>query len=308
MTGANLHVVTGAFGLTGRYITRRLLDGGVRVRTLTGRAPEDSPFGDRVETVPFCFDDPARLTACLRDVAVLYNTYWIRFPRGRTTHDLAVANSRTLIRCAAEAGVGRFVHVSITNPDEDSPLSYFRGKAQVERALAESGLSYAILRPALLFGSGDVLINNIAWMLRRLPVFGVFGRGDYRVQPVHVDELAVLAVEAGAQTDNVTLDAVGPEVFRFEELVRRLRDAVRGRARIVRLPPAVCLAIGRVVGRCVGDVLITREEIDGLMGGLLVSHGLPTCRTRFTDWLQENADSLGRRYANEVVRHYRHAG
>lgn len=304
MSDRQLHVVTGAFGFSGRHIAQRLLDRGHQVRTLTSRAPDDGPFGDRIEAVPFHWDDPASLAADLRGATAIYNTYWVRFAHGRTDHGAAVENTKTLIRCAAEAGVGRFVHVSITNPSEASHLPYFRGKAELERALVASGLSHAICRPAVLFGPGDVLINNIAWMMRRLPLFGVFGGGEYRVQPVFVEDLADLVVEVGGGAGNVTLDAVGPETLTYEELVRLIRDAVGGRARIIHVSPRVGLAIGRMLGRLVGDVVITRDEIDGLMGDLLVSHDRPTCPTRFSAWLSENADSLGRRYANELKRHF----
>ena len=84
-------------------------------------------------------------------------------------------------------------------PAPTSPWPYFRGKALVERALAESGLSYAVLRPAILFGGDGVLINNIAWLLRHLPVFAIGGRGDYRVRGIHVDDLAQLCLAKGAE-------------------------------------------------------------------------------------------------------------
>jgi uncharacterized protein YbjT (DUF2867 family) len=305
MPSQELHIVTGAFGFSGKHITRRLLDSGKLVRTLTGRPQSESPFGDRVEAVPFNFDDPARLTESLRGAAVVYNTYWVRFAHGGASHELAVANTKTLIKCSADAGVSRFVHVSITNPSEASRLPYFRGKAILERALAESGLSYAILRPTVLFGEGDVLLNNIAWMLRRMPVFGVFGRGDYPVQPVFVDDLAALAIECAGRADNVVLDAVGPEKFTYEQMVKLIRQTVGGLARIIHVSPDRGLMVGKFLGRLVGDVLITREEIEGLMAGLLVSHQPPTCRTRLTDWLKQHGDKLGREYASELKRHFR---
>ena len=121
---------------------------------------------------------------------MLYNTYWVRFNYGSFSHAAAVENTLALFAAARQAGVGRVVHLSIANPSEDSPLEYFRCKARLERALRESGLSYAILRPTVLFGGQDILINNIAWMLRRLPVLGVFGDGRYRLQPIYVDDLA----------------------------------------------------------------------------------------------------------------------
>ena len=227
MSSPPLSVVTGAFGYTGRYITRLLLEQGETVRTLTRSPAFSSPFGDRVETRPLNFDDTGQLAESLKGADTLYNTYWIRFARGGITHDVAVGNTRTLLRAATEAGVRRVVHISITNASEDSPLPYFRGKALGERAVRESGLSYAILRPTQLFGYEDILINNIAWFLRRFPVFLIGGSGDYLIQPVSVKDVANLAVAAAGDIDDTVIDAVGPETFTFEELVRLLAKSSR---------------------------------------------------------------------------------
>ena len=136
-----------------------------------------------MEIRPLDFDDQLGLVASLEGVTTLYNTYWVRFAHARIDHELAVANSRTLFWAAKRAGVHRIVHVSITHPSVDAPWPYFRGKALVERALAEAEVPYAVLRPAILFGGDGVLLNNIAWLLRRLPVFAVGGRGDYGSAP-----------------------------------------------------------------------------------------------------------------------------
>lgn len=305
MSDAGADVVTGAFGYTGRYIARRLLETGRRVVTLTGRAGRPNPFGERVAVRPFNFDRPAELAASLRGADTLYNTYWVRFPYGRVTFEQAVENTQTLIRAAEVAGVRRIVHVSVANASEQSPLPYFRGKALVDKAVISSRLSYAIIRPTVIFGGQDILINNIAWLLRRFPVFGVFGEGDYAVQPVFVEDVAELAVRAGRHERNVVIDAIGPETYSFEELVRLIAGAVGSKAKIVRLPAGPALWVGRLIGRAVGDVLITREEIEGLMSGLLACRGPATAPTRFSDWLARSATSVGRTYASELKRHYR---
>ena len=196
MTEPATYVVTGASGYTGRYIARRLLDRGAAVRTLTGRPERPGHFGSRVEAHPYSFHDPGALTRSLEGVDTLFNTYWIRFAKGGLTHDVAARNSDTLFRAARAAGVRRVVHVSITNAALDSALPYFRGKALVERALKTTGLSHAILKPAIIFGREDILLNNIAWLLRRFPVHPIVGSGEYRVQPVFVEDLADLAVRA----------------------------------------------------------------------------------------------------------------
>ncbi|MEX2226183.1 MAG: NAD(P)H-binding protein [Dehalococcoidia bacterium] len=300
-----VQVVTGASGFTGKYIARRLLDRGDEVRTITGHPGRPGPFGDRVRAYPFSFEDPSRLVEALRGASVLYNTYWVRFSRGASTFDAAVNNTRTLIRAAEEAGIERIVHVSITNPSETSSLPYFRGKALLERAIRESSLSHAILRPAVIFGDEDVLINNIAWLLRRFPLFVVPGLGEYRLQPIYVDDMAELAVSCGESRDNVTIDAIGPDTFSFNELVALLKDTVASRARIVHLPPRVALALSRVVGVVVRDVVLTPDEVDGLLADLLVTQSPPAGKTRLADWLREHRDTIGKRYASELAKHFR---
>jgi NADH dehydrogenase len=300
-----LDVVTGAFSYTGRAIAERLLAGGRAVRTLTRRVEELDPLAGRIESAPLQFADVPALVAGLRGADTLYNTYWIRFPRGDTTFERAVANTRALFAAAADAGVRRIVHVSVTNPAEDSPLPYFRGKARLERDLRASGLSHAIVRPTLVFGPKDILVNNIAWVLRRFPLFLVPGRGDYPVQPVSLEDTARIAVEAGAGKANVTLDAAGPDTMTFTELVAAVRAAVRGRARIVHAPPSVALRLSELVGRALGDVMLTREEIAGLMDGLLVSREPPRGRDSFTAWLESSGDALGAAYVSELERNFR---
>jgi NADH dehydrogenase len=297
-----LHVVTGAFGYSGRYIAERLIAAGHRVRTLTNSPQREHQFGDRIEVHPFNFDCPERLAASLEGARVLYNTYWVRFNYGDFTYARAVANTRTLFAAARRAGVERVVHVSITNPSEDSSLEYFRGKAVLERELQESGVSYAILRPAVLFGGEDILINNIAWVLRRLPVFGVFGQGDYRLQPIFVHDFAELAIAQGVERADRTIDAIGPETFTYRELVRELARIIGVRRPIVSVPPQLGYISGWLLGKLVGDILITRDEIAGLMQGLLATESPPAGQTRLSDWALQHADTLGRNYATELGR------
>ena len=299
-----VHAVTGAFGYSGLHIARRLLDQGVAVRSLTGHPDRPDPFGGRVEVRRFHFEDAVRMRDALADVKVLYNTYWVRFARGATSHARAVEHSRRLFQAAVEAGVERIVHVSITNPSPDSPLPYFKGKAEVEQALAASGISHAVLRPAVFFGGRDVLINNIAWLLRRLPIFG-FVPGSYRLQPIHVEDMARLAVEQGESRTTLTMDAVGPEALGFRELVHLVRRAVGSRALVAPVPPWLLLLASRLLGPLVGDVVLTADEVAGLTANLLVSKAPPTAPTRFTTWLDEHADELGRVWANEISRHFR---
>ena len=297
-----LYVVTGAFGYSGKYIAARLLAEGRRVRTLTNSLHRHNPFGEQVEAHAFNFDHPEKLAESLRGARVLYNTYWVRFNYTFFKHEDAVQNTLTLFEAAKEAGVERVVHVSITNPSEHSPLEYFSGKGRLEKALIESGLSYAILRPTVLFGKEDILINNIAWTLRRLPVFGVFGDGSYRLQPIYVDDLAALAVEQGKRRENAIIDAIGPETFTYRELVRAIGEIIGVRRPIISMPPALAYVAGWKLGLLLGDVMITWPEVKGLMGDLLCTDSPPAGKTKLTDWTREHKDTLGVRYASELAR------
>lgn len=302
MSTPQRHAVTGAFGYSGKYIAQRLLAQGHEVITLTNSPQRTNPFGNCVRAYPFNFDNPEQLTKSLQGVKVLYNTYWVRFNHATFQHASAVANTKVLFQAAKTAGVERIVHISITNPSLTSSLEYFRGKAELEEALQTSGLSYAILRPTVLFGKEDILINNIAWMVRKFPIFGVFGNGQYRLQPIYVDDLAALAVAQGASREDVILNAIGPETFTYRELVATIGEIIGKKRPIISLPPFLGYWLGRVVSLLVDDVLVTREEIEGLMAGLLYVDTPPTGTTALTDWTRKHAATLGRQYTSELAR------
>ncbi len=295
-------MVTGAFGYSGRFIADRLIQAGHQVATLTNSPGRGDPLGARVEARPFDFDKPDQLEASLRGTAVLYNTYWVRFDHKRYGFARAIENTRVLFRAARDASVRRIVHVSITNPSDRSGFAYFQGKATLERELMELGTPYSILRPAVLFGGPDILINNIAWALRRLPVFGVFGDGQYRLQPIHVSDFAELAMTEGRQGENRIIDAVGPETFTYRELVQEIAAALGLRRPILSVHPLVAYAAGWLLGRLLRDIVITRDEIEGLMAGLLCTDSPPAGQRKLSDWARQNADTLGRRYASELGR------
>ncbi|MCL6479141.1 MAG: NAD(P)H-binding protein [Peptococcaceae bacterium] len=305
MDTPELCVVTGAFGYTGKYITRLLLSRGKGVKTLTGHPGRRSPFGDRVHVAPFNFEKPDELMKSLQGATTFINTYWVRFSYGKENYDKAVANTRILIKAAKEAGVRRFVHVSITNASENSPLPYFKGKGLLEKEVAGSGMSYAIIRPTVIFGAEDILINNIAWLLRRFPVFAVPGRGEYKLQPVFVEDMAELVAGAAEKEENVVMDAAGPEIYTYNELVRLIRDKVGSKARVVHVSPGTALFLSRIIGRMVNDVVLTRDEIAGLMANLLISADPPAAKTALSDWLGRNASTVGAGYTSELSRHYR---
>jgi NADH dehydrogenase len=300
-----LDLVTGAFSYSGARIAARLLESGRRVRTLTFHPDRPHPLRPRVEVLAYRFDDPVALASSLEGVSTLYNTYWVRFDRGTTTFANAIENSRTLFHAARRAGVSRIVHISIANPSIESPLPYYRGKALVERALLEVGIPYSIVRPTLIFGGDrDVLANNIAWILRHIPIFALPGNGRYPVQPVHVDDLARICQQAAEADGDQIFDAAGPECLRFDEFVDTLRRAVGTCAPILHVPPPVMAVAARALGLILRDVVLTSDEVAGLTAGLLVSHRPPLGTIVFSSWITEHHGSIGRAYANELQRHF----
>lgn len=302
MAEKQIHVVTGGFGFSGKYIAQRLLDKGHQVKTLTNSPHRKNPFAGRVKACPFNFADPRKLTESLQGASVLYNTYWVRFNYKTFTYAEASNNTLTLFEAAKKAGVKRVVHVSIVNPSEGSHLEYFSGKAKLEKALKESGLSYSVLRPAVLFGKEGILINNIAWVLRKFPIFVIFGDGNYRLQPIHVGDLAKLAVEQGGKPENTIINAIGPETFTYKELVKKIGRIIGKTKPVISVPPALGYIISNIVGKLMHDVVVTHDEIEGLMEDLLYVDAPPAGTTRLTEWATKHAASLGKNYASELAR------
>ena len=298
-------VVTGAFSFTGRFIARRLLEQEKQVKTLTNHPRRAGAEDIKAEIAPLQFTDREALVDSLRGADVLYNTYWVRFHHGRVRFGDAVANTRILLGAARDAGVRKVVHISVSNPAEDSPLDYYAGKARAERAVRESGLAWAIVRPTLVFGQGDILINNIAWLLRRLPLFGIPGRGDYRLQPVAGEDVAEIATWAAEQVGPVIVDAAGPDIIYYSEMVESIAIAVGRHPRFVYVSPRNALRAAKIIGRMVNDVMLNEPELDGLMQELLVSRERPRGTQSLDNWLLANADTVGQAYASELDRHWR---
>ena len=298
-------IVTGAFGYIGKYIARRLLQQSEPVATITTHPGKPSPFGDSVKAFPYDFDRPDLLTAHLRGASTLYNTYWVRFEHYGASFSRAVQNTATLFECARQAGIQKIVHISVTHASADSDLPYYAGKGLQEQALVDCGIPYSIVRPTLVFGDEDILVNNIAWLIRKFPLFPIFGDGQYRVRPVFVEDLAAIAVESARRLGSETIDAIGPEDYTFEEFVRLIAQTVKPREILFHLPPALGIVLGELVGLALGDIILTRDELTGLMTSLLTSEQPPNGPTRFSEWLLAHRQTIGATYSSEWRRHFK---
>jgi NADH dehydrogenase len=302
---ARRDAVTGAFGFTGRAIAERLLDAGRDVLTLTRRSGRGDPLAARIEAVPLDFGRPDLLPGALSGVDTLFNTYWIRFPRGGETFERAIAESTVLIGAAREAGVRRLVHVSVVGADPAGPTPYVRAKGVLEGAVERSGLEWSIVRPTLTYGPDDILVNNLAWALRHLPVYGMPGDGRYPIQPVHVDDVARICIESAEARPGTVVDAGGPETFAYRDMVAVVRTAVRSRAVVMSMPAPLVLAAGRILGLLLHDVVLTPDEIRELTCGWLASAEPPRGRIDLRAWVSANGRRLGCDWSSELARNYR---
>lgn len=300
-----MDVVTGAFGYIGKYISKALLERGRTVCTITTHPSKPNPFGPAVKAFSYSFDDPDVLIRTLDGADTLFNTYWIRFPFDGQTYESALENTKTLFRCAKQAGVKRIVHIGVTRASFDCALPYYRGKAIQESMLKESGVPFSIIRPTLVFGKEDILVNNIAWLIRTSPLFPIFGTGRYRVQPVFVEDLAEIAIRQSTSTAGTTVDAIGPETFTFRELVALIAEKIGKKPKLVNVPPSFGIFCGQILGVFLRDVLLTRNELKGLMDEMLTSEQAPNGATKISDWLEKNKSTVGCFYSSEVARHFR---
>lgn len=296
--------VTGAFNFTGRYIAKALLRSGEKVQTLTNH-PERDPFAGAIPSFPLDFTKPEKLVQLFQGTKILFNTYWVRYQHGAISHQLAVDNIKILVDCAMKAGVKRLVHISVTNPSLETNLPYFKGKAEAEELIKQTGISYAIIRPSLIFGLEDVLINNIAWLIRHFLLFPVFNKGEAWIQPIFAEDNAKIAVEAGYRSENLTWDSVGPERYPFAEIVRMLAKVLDRKIWTPKVPNNLTLTLSQIIGFLQKDQLLTRDEMIGLLENRLISNDAPRGTTLFSKWIQENSGSLGTKYLNDFNRYYR---
>lgn len=300
------HTITGALGFTGKYITKQLIEKGHIVQTLTNSPERPNPFGDKLRIFPLDFNNEEGLVNSLKGTNILYVTYWVRFAYKSKDlvffHSQGEENTKKLFDAAKKAGVGKIVYISISNPDENSPYEYFYRKARIEKYLINSGVPYAILRPCILFGNEDILFNNIAWAIRKFPLFPVFKEKECKIQPIFVEDLAALAIESAQKKENILMDACGPEIFHYRDLAKTIRKILNKKCLIFTLPRSWIYSAGKIISMITSDQILTRDEINALCDGLLYSRNPPLAPKRFTKWLNENRKTFGTRYANETKR------
>lgn len=299
---ANKVVVTGAFGYSGKYIADRLIKKGYQVVTLTNSPFRNQQKSEKILIHPYDFEHPKNMELAFNGVKVLFNTYWIRMESSNITFTQVVQNTKKLIEVACNAGVTQIIHISVSNPSLQSRSKYYRSKAEVEEIIKSSGLQYTILRPAFLFGNEDILINNIAWMLRKLPAYPIFGNGTYKVRPIHVEDLADLAVEQINQNGNKIINAGGQVTYQYRDFITAIENAICINRPLIPVPIGIGYYGSVLLGLMLKDVITTREELDALVSGNLNVDGPAIGNINLNEWLKENSSTLGKHYRSERKR------
>lgn len=302
---ARRYVVAGGTGFTGTYVVRNLLSNGEnKISVLSSHPRRSHEFAQGIEVNPYNFGQYDEMVKNFRDADCFINTYWVRLNFRNSSFREAVRNSQKLVDACKESGVKRIVHISVANPSHDYAYEYYRGKMEVEDYIRKSGISYAILRPTLLFGDEEILVNNITWLIRKYGFFFIFGDGKYKVTPVFVNDVAREVVRQSQLEENVTEDVVGPESYAFEEIVKLIARETGNKLRIYHLSTFFMSPVCGLLSLLRHDTVVTPEELRVVIDNKLYSGSEPLGMTKFSTWVKENSEKFGKEYHSEVERHF----
>src|SRR5690242_17520998 len=184
--------VFGGTGFLGRHVVRRLRANGFTVRVACRHVRETEPGTDRkIQTIRADIRNPLSVEAALVNAWGVVNAVSLYIEQGPDTfHAIHVKAARTIAQEAREAGIQRLVHISGIGADTASPSLYVRKRAEGEQAVRESFPGAVIVRPAVLFGDDGGFVTTVLDLMHRLPAYPMFGRGQTRMQPVAVDDVA----------------------------------------------------------------------------------------------------------------------
>ena len=294
-------VITGAFSYTGAAVSQELLRRGYSIHSLTNRQPLQKD--NAISSAPLRFERDY-LKGELGGANTFVNTYWVRLPYAGQSFASAVKNSKMLIDAAVSAGVKRIIQVSVSNAEDGKNLGYYAGKAEVDAYVRQCGIPFTIVRPTFIVGQADVLTNNIAWLLRRFPIFLIPGNTSHRLQPILLDDAAHIIADAVEYQGNQEVDAAGPDIMSFAEYVELVANGCNLKRPMIRVPEGLSLGFLQAIQPLLQDIILTREELLGLKQELLISHKPPLGKDSVAKWLQVHGDKLGHQYTNDIYRHF----
>ena len=245
-----LVTVFGGTGFLGRRVVRHLRDANFSVR-IASRHPEQGspPFAggeSSVESVRADINDDASVLAATRDASAVVNAVSLYVEHGKDTfRSVHVEAAGRVARLARQSGSARIAHLSGIGSDVRSTSSYIRSRGEGEEAVRQAFPRATMIRPAVMFGPGDAFATPLLKMLRVLPLFPMFGRGQTRLQPVYVDDVAEAIARALRVPDAaLAYDLAGPRIYTYEELLRTMAAHVGKTPLLLPLPFALWRAIG----------------------------------------------------------------
>ena len=269
--------VFGGTGFLGRRVVRRLLERDFSVR-VAARHPERvaALFPDvQLDAIHADVNDDRSVAAAVAGVAGVVNAVSLYRESGpQTFHSVHVEAATRVARLAREAGVGRFIHVSGVGADAESASPYIRSRGKGEKAVREA-FPAAIIRPSIMFGRGDAFLIPISRMLRRLPVFPLFGRGQTQLQPAYVEDVADAIARVMQNAHSLMCyELGGPRVYTYRSLLEVIARHVGKKPRLVPMPFGLWHALA-AVAEMLPEPAITRNQVELMQLDNLTSPGVP---------------------------------
>jgi len=273
--------VFGGTGFLGRRIVRQLRRREFFLR-VASRHPERGQqiFGTddpHVPSVKADIRDEQSVADAMAGAFAVVNAVSLYVERGEETfHSLHVESARRVAAQAQRAGVRHLVHVSGIGSDPRSPSLYIRTRGEGELAVRGAFANAIVVRPAVMFGPDDAFLTTILRLLRRLPVYPLFGGGRTRLQPAHVEDVAEAIASAlqRAQTSPTTFECAGPRVYSYEELLRLVAREAGLKRLLVPVPFAAWLGLASIAEMLPGPP-ITRNQVELMQVDNVPSPGMP---------------------------------
>lgn len=246
--------LTGATGFVGNEVLKQLVNRNYRVKVLVRDKGKLNEVSSDIIPVEGDVLDQESFSKEMDDVETVIHLVGIirEFPsQGVTFEKLHYQATKNVVDIAVNSSVKRFIHMSANGARENAATAYHKTKYRAEEYVRNSGLTYTIFRPSLIYGPGDSFINMLADMIKKLPVFSYFGKGDYKMQPVSVYEVAEIFVKCITVPTmyGKTYSVCGGRVYTYRELLNIIMNVINKKRLLISVPESFVSAGIAVFGR-----------------------------------------------------------
>jgi uncharacterized protein YbjT (DUF2867 family) len=265
--------VFGGTGFLGRRVVKHLLEGEFSIR-VASRHPERT--GALFESINADINDDRSVIAAVAGVEGVVNAVSLYVESGQQTfHSVHVTRAARVARLAREASVKRLIHVSGIGSDAGSASPYIRSRAEGEKVVRDAFPAATLIRPSVMFGRGDAFVGPVAKMLRHLPVFPLFGRGQTKLQPAHVEDVAEAIARAIQTTQSrMSYELGGPRIYTYRSLLEVIARHLRRKPLLVPTPFGLWHALASVA-EMLPQPPITRNQVELMQIDSVASPGAP---------------------------------